>query len=211
MSLKGCEGCVSPPGGSRQHNMTPDLNVLQVDPQLLTMENQLPLITWSQSWLLMWLIKWFLSSNNIRLSQYQTVKIKCVSNRNFQIPVHIFPTLDCSSEQCAVCVCMYLLKRGRWRGRRGSRPPPLHSWCRSAGLLVLASHWSNTSLPLRDIESHVTTWVNTHTHTLYPPDGIHHVIHAKGRRGHKHTLGWCLPMQSFLFQWSFWPGGHTHS
>lgn len=52
------------------------------------------------------------------------------------------------------CVCAHLRGRGHWRGRTVSRPQLLRSWCRLAGLAVLASHWADISLPLRSTESY---------------------------------------------------------
>ena len=119
----------------------------------------------------------------------------------------------CVCAYVCVCVLVYLPGRGRWKGRKVSRPLLLHSLCKSAGLGALASHWANTWPLLRNTQSHITmttTWTHTHTHLCSGPavrnPPQHKWRNSKSRKTHKH-----LPMQSFLFQWSFCPGGHTHS
>ena len=99
------------------------------------------------------------------------------------------PVCVCVHTRVCVCVCVfvYLRGRGRWKGRRESRPLLLHSWCKSAGLGALASHWVNTSPPLRNTQSHITmttTWTHTHTHTSVqgPLCGIHHSTSGETRK-----------------------------
>ena len=98
----------------------------------------------------------------------------------------------CVCAYVCVCVLVYLPGRGRWKGRKVSRPLLLHSLCKSAGLGALASHWANTWPLLRNTQSHITmttTWTHTHTHTSVqgPLCGIHHSTSGETRKAEKLT------------------------
>lgn len=114
------------------------------------------------------------------------------------------------------CMCACALVPARKRALEGqeseqtSAPTLLVqvSWARSAGF-PLGRHFT-ASEEYKESHHH-DNHLNTHMCTW--PLGLTRGIHYACKKAdtNTHTQSWCLPMQSFLFQWSFCPGGQTHS